>query len=55
VLGASLLIGLMLTTYAGARILFSRSSGTRERELQELADALAAQARDSIEKSEKKT
>jgi serine/threonine-protein kinase len=54
VLGASLLIGLMLTTYTGARIFFSRASGTRERELQALAESLAAEARDSIEKSEKK-
>ena len=53
VLGASLLLALMFTTYAGARGFFGRTSAKREKELRELTDALAAQARDSIDKSGK--
>jgi predicted Ser/Thr protein kinase len=53
VLGASLLLALMVTTYATARGLFGRTSAIREKELRELMDALVAQARDSIEKSGK--
>jgi serine/threonine-protein kinase len=53
VLGASLLAALMVTTYATARGFFGRTSAAREKELRELADALAAQARESIERSGK--
>jgi serine/threonine-protein kinase len=49
VLGVSLLAALMVTTYAGARGFFGRASAKREVELGELADRLAAQARDSID------
>ena len=53
VLGASLLLALMVTTYATARGFFGRTSAAREKELRDLTDALAAQARDSIDKSGK--
>jgi hypothetical protein len=53
VVGVALWLAMIATTYGTARGFFGHTSRTRERELRQLTDSLADQARNSIERTRK--